>query len=356
MSQVAEDADASASVAAEAWRVLFRSGLAMAPFQIELGGEDLVAPRMHQDLVAVLRLVGGADLSIARLYEGHVNAIALVRRYGTATQLERLARDVADGSLAGVWGADDATGLWAEDIGGSWQLKGRKILASGAGFVTRPLVTARTDAGQVMLLPRLEAGERADVSGWTAQGMRSTATGSVDFSGMVLDAEQVLGSPGDFMRQPHFSGGAWRFCAVHLGAAERLVDLLREHLVSRGRDGDPYQQQRIAQCVAATTTASFWIADAARRLSDETADPIATVAFVNLTRMVTERAALDVLEAVHRGIGLAAFVRPHPVERIARDLSTYLRQPVPDLAMADAARAILASPRATASLWSTDEG
>ncbi len=59
--------------------------------------------------------------------------------------------------------------------------------------------------------------------------------------------------------------------------------------------------------------------------------------------MVTERCALDVMEIVQRGVGLASFMRPHPIERISRDLATYLRQPVPDLAMSDGAREFLAS-------------
>ena len=49
------------------------------------------------------------------------------------------------------------------------------------------------------------------------------------------------------------------------------------------------------------------------------------------------------MELVQRGIGLTGFIRPHPVERISRDLSTYLRQPVPDQAMSDAAGALLGS-------------
>ena len=67
------------------------------------------------------------------------------------------------------------------------------------------------------------------------------------------------------------------------------------------------------------------------------------VAFANLTRMVTERCALDVMETVQRGVGLTSFIRPHPIERISRDLATYLRQPVPDLAMSDGAKEFLAS-------------
>ena len=69
---------------------------------------------------------------------------------------------------------------------------------------------------------------------------------------------------------------------------------------------------------------------------------------------MTERAALDVTEAVHRGLGLGAFLRPHPVERVARDLATYLRQPAPDGAMADAAATVLASPAPARALWRSE--
>jgi alkylation response protein AidB-like acyl-CoA dehydrogenase len=173
--------------------------------------------------------------------------------------------------------------------------------------------------------------------------MRSTATGSIDFSGTELSSGNMIGAAGDFMRQPHFSGGAWRFCAAHVGATERLVDLFREHLVARSRGEDPYQLQRLAHCVAAAKTARQWVEEAARRLSVADPDTNNVVAFANLTRMVSERCALDVMEAVQRGVGLTSFIRPHPIERISRDLATYLRQPVPDLAMTDGARTFLAS-------------
>jgi hypothetical protein len=50
-----------------------------------------------------------------------------------------------------------------------------------------------------------------------------------------------------------------------------------------------------------------------------------------------------VMETVQRGVGLTSFVRPHPIERISRDLATYLRQPVPDMAMRDGAMTFLTS-------------
>nr|WP_234826875.1 acyl-CoA dehydrogenase family protein [Rhodopseudomonas palustris] len=322
----------------------FRScGLAMAAFPEPLGGVGLSAPDRQNELCTVLRLLGGADLSIARLFEGHVNAIALVCRYGTPSQAERLAEDVAGGALSAVWGADDASGLKVVGDGAHTRLEGRKILASGAGFVTRPLVAAKSGDRQFMFLLRLATDHPVDLGGWTAQGMRSSATGTVELTGTSVGEAEAIGGADDFTRQPFFSGGAWRFCAAHLGAMERLVELYRDHLNSRGRGDDPYQLQRVAGCVAAVRTARFWVEEAARRFGDDEAGGEAIVGFANMTRMVTERCALDVIEAVQRGVGLAAFIRPSPLERIGRDLSTYLRQPAPDRAMSEAARAWLQS-------------
>ena len=336
-------ADSAAAVDGGLWPAFQESGLAMAPFPEACGGAGLSEGDRQIELFYVLRLIGAGDLSVARLVEGHFNAVALVVRYGTAAQLSSLASSVADGALSGVWGADDAAGLKIETDNTGARLSGRKILASGAGTVTRPVVTAKAGEDLLMCLLDLPADHAVDLSSWNAQGMRSTATGAVDLTGIPIGPAEIIGGAGDFMRQPHFSGGAWRFCAAHLGAMEKLVELFRDHLTSRGRGDDPYQLQRMAQCVAAATTARFWIEEAARRLGADDHDPAAVVAFVNLTRMVTERAALDIMEAVQRGVGLVSFIRPNPIERICRDLSTYLRQPVPDLAMSDAARAFLAS-------------
>jgi alkylation response protein AidB-like acyl-CoA dehydrogenase len=324
------------------WAEFRRCGLAMSPFPKQLGGAALCEPARSNDLCTILRLLGSADLSVARLYEGHINAVSLVARYGDQDQLRAFSARVARGGLSAVWGADDAKGLHIID-GEKRVLQGRKILASGAGFVTDPIVTAKTGDGQVMCLLQLAMDEKVDLSAWTAQGMHSTATGAIDLSGIVLTAENKVGVAGDFMRQPYFSGGAWRFCAAHVGATERLVDLFRDHLVTTARGEDPYQQQRLAQAIACAKTARFWVEEAARRLSAEEPDADNVVAFANLTRMVAERCALDVMETVQRGVGLMSFMRPNPIERISRDLATYLRQPVPDLAMSDGAKLFLAS-------------
>ena len=344
--------DAAAEFPAAGIENLRAAGLLLAPFGPDQGGAGLVMPHLSGALFEVLRRIGGGDLSVGRLYEGHVNAVSLVHRYGTADQVSALADAVRGGALSAVWNAEGRQPMTFRPAAAGWIVEGRKILASGAGSITRPLVTGLIDGEPWMAIPALAEHHEADLGGWTAQGMRSSATGTIDLSGQRLGAADLIGRAGDYKRQPAFSGGAWRFCAVQLGAADRLVDLFRAALVERGRDTDPYQRARVAACLAAVETAALWIGKAARMVVAEDRAPEEAVAYVNLTRMVTERAGLDVMEHVHRGVGLLSFIRPNPIERISRDLGTYLRQPAPDGAMADAAATVLSAAAPTGRLWS----
>ncbi|WP_454817363.1 acyl-CoA dehydrogenase family protein [Labrys neptuniae] len=352
----AAEADETCHLDPAVTRALHEMGILAEPLPENRDGGGLLGaphwPRLHE----ALRSLGAADLSIGRLFEGHCNAIDLLQRYGTSAQLDSLASSVRRGAMTGVWGADGKDPLCIERSKGGWILRGGKILASGADFLSRPLVTANSEAGQRIVLLELQGEEaRVDLSRWTPQGMRSSATGSIDLSGITIPDENLIGEPGDFMRQPYFSGGSWRFCAVHLGAIERLVDLYLSQLRARQRGEDPYQLQRVAICLAAARTAASWTRAAARHLALKADDAQGCVALSNLTRGVTERAALDVMDTIQRGIGLASFMRPDPIERISRDLRTYLRQPVPDLAMADAARFALTASVPVHELWNADE-
>ena len=70
-----------------------------------------------------------------------------------------------------------------------------------------------------------------------------------------------------------------------------------------------------------------------------------------LARLAVERAALDLMQLVQRSVGFQAFLRPNPIERISRDLATYLRQPGPDRALANTAAWVLAQPQGAQDLW-----
>jgi alkylation response protein AidB-like acyl-CoA dehydrogenase len=140
---------------------------------------------------------------------------------------------------------------------------------------------------------------------------------------------------------------------VQQGGMEMLFDLLRGHLSRTGRGGDPHQAARLGEAGIAVETARLWVQQAARIAegSKQRQAPESVVAYVNLARLAVERAGLSLLELVHRSVGLQSFMRPNPIERISRDLATYLRQPAPDRALANAAAFILAQEEPTIDLW-----
>ncbi|RVU17517.1 acyl-CoA dehydrogenase family protein [Methylobacterium oryzihabitans] len=332
-------------------------GLLAAPVPCDEGGAGLGEEKGAQDLAAVLRLVGAGSLALGRLYEGHVNALQLVARYGTPAQRRRLFADARAGHLFGVWNTEPSEGgLVLAGTGPILALSGEKTFASGAGFVTRALVTARRpgEAAPLMLVVPLEAGTRADLSAWRAHGMRASATGRLDFTGLTVMADAVLGGPDDYHRQPHFSGGAWRFAAVQLGGIEAVAEAWRGHLAGTGRGADPHQLARLGEGAIALEGARLWVAQAARVVAGEALPPERIVAYVNLARLAVERAGLDVLQLAQRSVGLQGFLREHPLERLSRDLATYLRQPAPDRALTGAAAEILAADATIGDLWRTE--
>ena len=318
-------------------------GLFLDALPAAAGGSDLAFAA--EPLAKALMLIGGCDLSAGRIFEGHVNAVKLVFRYGDAAQQRRLAEDVHAGAVCGVWNAEAPPGLRLEPgPAGGGRLQGSKIYCSGIGLVTRPVVTAKLVAGELLMLaPRLGRTPDHDLSAWTVRGMRATATGTVDFTGTMIEPGDIVGEADDYYRPPLFKGGAWRFAAVQAGAVSRITELMRVELRARGRQGDPHQKARLGHAALAAETAELWVRRAAEFAEDATSDPVGVEAYVNLARLAVEKAALEVIGLTERGLGLSAFTRPNPVERVVRDLSTYLRQPFPDGALEDAANYLAAS-------------
>src|SRR6202021_2217087 len=167
---------------------LHESGLLTAVLPVKCGGVGLTGLSLSE----VLRSIGSGSLPLGRLFEGHVNALELVLRYGNQERLEFVAEEARAGKLLGVWNTDDANGLRLIHAHGRSWLEGRKILASAAGHIERPLVTATDENGRRMIvLPKVGAPDRADVSRWTAHGMRASATGTVDFTGVEIKPMEI---------------------------------------------------------------------------------------------------------------------------------------------------------------------
>ena len=310
-------------------------GLLTAPFPPSLGGLGIAfgTPRVLQP---VLTEVGTGNLALGRLYEGHVNAVGLVARYGNAANLKLLRDDTGATAPTGVWMAGEPLRL-VQQTDGALVLRGRKILCSGAGFVRRPLVAADYDGGSIMLIPRLPDECRVDTSGWISQGMRATATGTVDFDGIEIGPDEIVGAPGDYMRPPFFRGGAWRVIAVQLGGLEAVLATYKDQLRTSPHRDHPLQLARFGEAAIACETARLWVRQAADKAEGSFDNADEVDAYVDLARNAFEDAALQVVQLAQKAIGLKAFMRPNPMERLVRDLTTYLRQPALDVSLMSAA-------------------
>lgn len=324
-------------------QTLAELGFLHAPLTVSQGGAGLAGD--SKALFDVLRIVGRSDLALGRLYEGHVNALYLVELYGTPDQQHVLRLEADCGRISGVWNAQAGPGVHMAKVAAGGILSGSKIWASGAAHIRRPIVTASADdqAGPVIVMPLIAEPDRVDTSAWRPHGMRASETGSVDFDGLEISEADIVGRPGDYYKSPHFSGGAWRVLAVQLGGAERIYDHLRQQLIESGRDASAYYRSLLGEAAIALETARLWASKAAVT-AGSTAHHADIDAFVNLARSAFERAVLDVMRCAQRALGLNALMEDNPIERLVRDLSTYLRQPAPDRAIEQAVTWLLGKP------------
>src|ERR1700722_10173849 len=89
-----DGADPAADVAA-----LHDSGLLTAVLPVRFGGAGLTGLSLSE----VLRSIGSGSLPLGRLFEGHVNALELVLRYGNERRVQLVAEEAQTGKLFGVW-------------------------------------------------------------------------------------------------------------------------------------------------------------------------------------------------------------------------------------------------------------
>lgn len=336
------NADAAASELPDlggSLRELHAAGVMRAPLPVSHGGSGMgVAHGTARPLADLLRRIGRADLALARLVEGHVNAVLLVEVHGTRAARDAMRTRVRDGALLGVWGADGAEPLEWVDVagGGGVALRGAKRYASGLGHLDLALVTARSAPGAPgrMFLVPAEDPARHDQGAWTASAMRATRSGDFDATGLTVGEDGCIGGAGDLMVEPWFEGGVWRYCAAHVGGAEGLIDRWTEVLRRMGRLDDPVQRDRLGRAMAEAAAARA-VVEAAAEGVEAAAEAMPerverAVAQVLLAREAVEGACVRVLALCERALGMAAHDARGPVDRMRRDLSLFLRQAAPD--------------------------
>ncbi len=270
---------------------------------------------------AALADLGRGDLAVARLAEGHVDAVAILAEAG---------RVPVAGLLYGVWAArPGGTGADLRRTVDGLVLDGTVRFCSGAHLVDRTLVVAGTPDGTERVLldvatrsrPGGGGGTRPDPGSWRATAMAAADTLDVRFDAVAVRPQDVVGAPGWYVGRPGFAVGGGGVAAVWWGGAAGLLQRAVGHLP---RTPDAHQLAHLGELDALLDATDAQLVRAAAAVdADPSGDHGLRMARV---RSAVERVVRETLDRVPRMLGPGPLSGDAALARTAADLGMYVRQ------------------------------
>jgi alkylation response protein AidB-like acyl-CoA dehydrogenase len=258
------------------------------------------------------------DLSLGRLAEGHVDALAILAEAGTTS--------VAPGATYGVWAARSGEGgTTARLEGDGWRLAGEKAFCSGVGMLQRALVTAEAPDGY-RLFDISVADNVLDIreGSWPAVGMADSRSETAVFGGHPIPTTRAIGKPGFYLDRPGFWFGGTGVAACWFGGARGL---LRHTVQFLGTEASDLVAAEVGRASAQVETMRGMLALAAAEID---ADPRDTKGEAQRRTLITRQIVHDACTLVLNHVAAAAGARPlchdRPQAQRAADLHVYLAQ------------------------------
>lgn len=355
--------DATATFPHDDVRDLFEAGLLGACIPRDAGGLGLGPFRGDVFTLWMLtKEIARADLSFARCWEGHVNSLVIIDGMGTPEQKARWFAGVLDrGETWVAWSGEPQTrapgetarfGTYAERVDGGWRLTGTKAFATSAGGARWAILLVNTEgpggarhaSGDVdhLLLMACDLTDPTisiDGSWWDPIGMRATVSHAVRFDGTFIPDENLIGEPGQYLRESWQTCFAPQYGASFLGAAEAAYDYALEAIRGAKKDGDPYIQHHVAKMAVNLDTGHLWLRHVAMLWESGRTEEAQVMG--NRVRHLLEHLSVETVDHCIRACGARALNRPSPIERIWRDLSIYVRHDNDDHVLATIGKQIL---------------
>jgi alkylation response protein AidB-like acyl-CoA dehydrogenase len=261
--------------------------------------------------------LGRIDLSLARLAEGHLDALAILAEAGMPQ---------SNGDALGVWaarGGDDP--VRAELRAGDWVLSGTKPFCSGASLLDRALVTAEASDGYRLFDVALrDTARTVDPGGWRAVGMAGSDSQTFVFHDVVVPQERAIGAPRFYLDRPGFWFGASGVAACWFGGAAGLLDgVLRSFEMSTSE----HSLAAIARAAARLESMDALIETEATQIDLDPTDSKGHAKHRALVlRQVVHDLCLDVLSLTAEAGGARPLCHDGEQAHRAADLFVYLAQ------------------------------
>ncbi|MFF7330061.1 acyl-CoA dehydrogenase [Streptomyces sp. NPDC008150] len=289
--------------------------------------------------LSVLQAVAEEDLAVARLVEGHVDALAILA--------ELRGPAAGSGERWAVWAAEPpGAGLRAVREGDGWRLDGTKKYCSGAHSCTHALVTADTDDGKRLFAAEIagagnapgtaeSAGAVGDARGvpraggtcrpvpgtWPAVGMAGSDSPDVEFRGVRA---VPVGEVGAYVARPGFQHGGIGVAACWYGGAVAVAGTLR---TAAARGADPHRDAHFGAVDVLLNAAAAVLGEAAAEIDADPADASGGARVRTLrVRAFVESVCAEVLARVGRATGAGPLCHDARHARAASDLAVYIRQ------------------------------
>lgn len=270
-----------------------------------------------------LATVSAIDVAAARVFEPHLDAVAILAQSG---------RD--PGLVSGAWGVFAAEGqdtlLRAESEGSTVFLNGSKPWCSLAPMLDHAVITAHTvDGGRAAFAVDLRhAGVTCEEPAWVARGLREIPSGTVRFHRVPADP---LNGANWYFSRPGFAWGGMGVAACWLGGAVGIARDYRDSLQTgklSGREPDQVALAALGELDRILTSALQYLSRTAEGIDRNRLHAGQASAWSDALRVRgTCAAAVErVLSVVgsNRGPGPLAFDEKY-AKRMA-DLALYVRQ------------------------------
>jgi alkylation response protein AidB-like acyl-CoA dehydrogenase len=355
--------DQTASFPSEDFDDLFRAGLLGATIPTSQGGLGL-GPRLGDayGLWMITKELAKADLSLARCWEGHNNSLVLIDGMADEDQKSRWFEGVLKrGETWVAWsgepqarapGETSRFGTNTRKVEGGYIVDGTKVFCTSAGGVRWALLFVNTEGpggarhatashdGLLLLACDLsDASISFDSSWWDPIGMRGTVSHLVRFNNTFIPQANMVGYPGQYIREGWQTCFIPHYAASFLGAAEAAYEYALQYIKSQSKEDDPYIQQRIAQMAINIETGHLWLHHVAQ-MWDGGKHEEAQIAG-SRARHIVEHLAEETVQHCIRACGARSLNRPSPIERIYRDLSFYIRHDNDDHILAMIGKSLL---------------
>lgn len=256
----------------------------------------------------ILSQVSASNLSLGKLFESHLDALAI---------LHELNVPVVKKGLWAVWAAEGGPRPLKLEAG---KLTGIKPWCSASVWVQHGLLTYRDEQqqSQLLILDLPQAGIQHHQGAWQAVGMQHTLTARLELDQVKVEK---VAAPNAYLDRPGFWHGAAGVAACWYGATVRLAEYLKQAVLLKPHPFKAMYLGDISRELLATQALFYQVAD----LIDQQ-PKFPHQLQIQALRAQVEATALNVLTQVGKALGAAPYCEQLHFARLAADLPVFIRQ------------------------------